>query len=284
MALIAIPTENNRHLAVRVKRPGERRSLSRSATRALDVLEAFGRARRPLRAVEIARLLDLAPSTANQLLKTMAESAHLLFDAQAKTYVPSPRLAAAGGWIAEIHGNAGGLANLVRQVSERTGLVATVTTPSGLFMQVLELAGAEGAGGERGMKVSLFGSAIGSAFLATLGDAEVRQLALRARVPEGEVPAILRTLATIRDTGHAAGLTTGSGIWSLALSLPPGVLGGRAVLGIAGPRDVLEGQTDRYCRLLHAAVDDWLAPGQDAPASDRDPEVSGAEPSPAIPG
>lgn len=44
---------------MRVKRPSERRSLSRSATRALDVLEYFGEARRPLRAVEISKALGL---------------------------------------------------------------------------------------------------------------------------------------------------------------------------------------------------------------------------------
>jgi len=258
MTLIAIPTENNRHLAVRVKRPGERRSLSRSATRALDVLEAFGRARRPLRAVEIARLLHLTPSTANQLLKTLAESAHLLFDAQTKTYMPSPRLAAAGSWIAQTYGTAGDLPDLVRAVSARTGFVATVTTPSDLFMQVLELAGAEGAGGERGLKVSLFGSAIGSAFLATLPDTEIRQLAARARVPDGELPAILETLATIRETGHAAGPTSGSDIWSIAVALPAGVLNGRAVLGMAGPQEMLAGQTERYGTILHDAVAQWL--------------------------
>lgn len=260
MALIALPTEHNRHLALRVRRPSERRSLSRSATRALDVLECFGRVRRPLRAVEIARLLGLTPSSANQLLKTMAESAHLLFDAQAKTYMPSPRLAAAGAWIAEVHGFAGSLADLVREVSARTGMVATVTTPSGLFMQVLELAGSEGAGGERGLKVSLFGSAIGSAFLAALPDAEVRQLAARARVPEAEWPAILAALMTIRDTGHAAGSTAGSDIWSIAVPLPASVLGGRAVLGIAGPREQLAVQTGRYGTILHQAVAEWLSP------------------------
>lgn len=258
MTLVAIPTERNRHLAVRVRRPGERRSLSRSATRALDVLEAFGQARRPMRAVEIARLLDLTPSTANQLLKTMAESAHLLFDARSKTYTPSPRLAAIGSWITESYGFAGNLSDLVRDVWARTGLVATVTTQSDLFMQVLDLSGSEGAGGERGLKISLFGSAIGSAFLATLDDAEVRRLAKRARVPEMEVPAILNTLTDIRETGHASGPTSGSDIWSIAVPLPNCVLNGRAVLGIAGPRNTLSEQTEHYCGILDQAIAQWL--------------------------
>ena len=259
MTLVALSTEKNRHLAVRVKRPGERRSLSRSATRALDVLEAFGTARRPLRAIEIARLLGLPPSTANQLLKTMAESAHLLFDARSKTYQPSPRLAAIASWIAETHGFDGSLSDLVGDVRERTGFVATVTCPSDLFMQVIELSGAEGAGGERGLKVSLFGSAIGSAFLSTVDNAEVRRLAHRARVPDAAVPAILDALSAIRQTGHAAGPTAGSDIWSIAVPLPKSVLNGRAVLGIAGPGEVLSAQPERYCAILQEAVARWIA-------------------------
>lgn len=264
MALVAIPTEKNRHLALRVKRPGERRSLSRSATRALDVLEAFGKARRPLRAVEIARLLGLTPSSANQLLKTMAESAHLMFDARSKTYMPSPRLATVGSWIAETHRFASDLSDLVMDVWTRTGLVATVTVPSDVFMQVIDLAGSEGVGGERGLKVSLFGSAIGSAFLATLDEAEVRQLARRARVPDSELPAIMATLAAIREAHHAAGPTTGSGIWSIAIPLPSCVLNGRAVLGIAGPPEALSLQTTHYCDVLHEAVAAWLT-GRECP-------------------
>lgn len=263
MNIVAIPNERNRHLTVRVKRPGERRSLSRSATRALDVLEAFGAARRPLRAIEIARMLELTPSTANQLLKTMAESAHLLFDARTKTYQPSPRLAAIASWIAETYGFDSSLSDLVRDVRTRTGFVATVTVPSDLFMQVIDLSGAEGAGGERGLKISLFGSAIGSAFLSTVDEAEVQRLADRARVPRAEVPAILESLAVIRETGFAAGPTTDVELWSIAVPLPKSVLHGRAVLGIAGPCDVLAAQSELYCGILREAVEAWLT-GQEA--------------------
>ncbi|MFA7604785.1 MAG: helix-turn-helix domain-containing protein [Novosphingobium sp.] len=265
MNLVAIATDRNRHLAVRIKRPGERRSISRSATRALDVLEAFGTARRPLRAIEIARLLDLTPSTANQLLKTMADSAHLLFDARTKTYRPSPRLAAIACWITETYGLDSRMSDLVRDVQARTGFVATVAMQSDLFMQVIELCGGEGAGGERGLKISLFGSAIGSAFLSTLDDAEVRRLADRARVPRGELPEVLATLARIRDTGHAAGPTAGSDICSIAMPLPAQVLRGQAVLGLAGPAGAMDAQIDAYATLMRAAIARWITTGQSVP-------------------
>lgn len=239
---------------VQVKRPGQRRSQSRSATRALDVLEAFGAARRPLRAIEIARMLDLTPSSANQLLKTMAESAHLLFDARTKAYQPSPRLAALASWISETCGFDSRISDLIRDVQARTGFVTTVSMPSDLFMQVIDLSSTRDTGGERGLKISLFGSAIGSAFLSSVDEAEVRRLAKRARVPDTELPAMFDCLADIRETGHAAGPTTGREMWSIAVSLPMFVLNGRAVLGIAGPTELLSERSEAYAGGLHDAV------------------------------
>ncbi|MEW9855119.1 helix-turn-helix domain-containing protein [Novosphingobium sp. M1R2S20] len=264
MRFITLPQQAGRHLALRVKRPHERRSLSRSATRALDVLEVFGQLRRPLRAVEIARMIDVTPSTMNQLLKTMVDSAHLLFDAQTKTYAPSPRLAAVAAWIAETYEVGGSLSSLLSDVSATSGLVATVTTPNDLFMQIIDLAGPAGAGGERGLQISLFGSAIGSAFLSTLSDAEVRRLAIRARIPESELAGILSVLEEIRQAGHAAGPTTGSPLWSLAIPLPSSVLRGRAVLGIAGPAEEIEARADFYCATLRSAVETWIKPAEPA--------------------
>lgn len=257
MTVVAFPTARAGHLATRVTRPGERRSSSRSATRALDVLELFGDARRPLRAVEIAQALALTASSADQLLKTMVDSAHLLFDARAKTYFPSPRLAAIGGWLAQTYGAGGRLAELVRDVQVRTSLVATVTTPNDLSMQIIDAASPDGVTGERGLRISLFGSAIGSAYLATLPEDEFSRLAERARVPAAELPAVRGALAAIRESGYAAGATS-AGIWSVALALPTQVLRGAGVLGIAGPAASVEPETATIAVTLRAAIDDWL--------------------------
>ncbi|MGI9363163.1 MAG: helix-turn-helix domain-containing protein, partial [Parasphingorhabdus sp.] len=175
MSLIARAEWERSHLAYRVRLPTDRRNMSRSATRALDVLEFFGEARRPLRAVDIARELDISPSSANQLLKTMVDSAHLVFDAREKTYLPSPRLAAFGKWMGRIYSGTGPLHDLVNSVHTRTGMLVTVTTPNDLSMQIVDLAGPKGQPVQRGLQVSLFGSATGSAYLASLDDIEVRR-------------------------------------------------------------------------------------------------------------
>ncbi len=240
MTLIARAGSAMGHLAVRVRVPADRRNISRSATRALDVLEFFGQAKRSLRAVEIARELEMSPSSANQLLKTMVDSAHLVFDAREKTYLPSPRLAAFGTWMGHIYGAAGPLHDLVSALATRTGMVVTLTTPNDLSMQILDLATQPGQTAQRGLAVSLFGSATGSAYLAGLDDGEVRRLAHRARIPDADLPTILATLERIRTAGQADGPSGDASAWSLAMRLPTHLAGVACVLGLAGPsNDVL---------------------------------------------
>ncbi len=259
MTLVAVSTEKARHLSLRVKRPGDRQSLSRSATRALDVMEALTEARGPLRAVDIARMLGLTPSTTNQLLKTMVESAHLLFDARAKTYMPSPRLARFGSWLTEIYGASGRIRDLIMDVAAQTGMVVTVTTPNDLFMQIIDAISPSPDTAERGLHVSMFGTAIGSAYLSTLEEPEIRRLTERARIPDSELPGILHTLDNIREAGYADGPSAHSAIWSIAMPLPVSALRVPAVLGIAGSSDTMCHQLAELRHVMRRAIKYWLA-------------------------
>jgi len=88
---------------------------------------------------------------------------------------------------------------------------------------------------ERGLRVSLFGSAIGAAYLSTQSDAEVRRLSDRARISVAEHEALNRRLAGVRVDGFAEGPSAGGGIWSIAAPLPAGSFNVPLVLGLAGP-------------------------------------------------
>ncbi len=245
---------------MRVVRAGDRRSASRSATRALDVLELFGELRRPLRAVEISRRLELHPSTVNQLLKTMVESAHLTFEAGTKTYLPSPRLTRFGSWLAETYGGDGRLRALVAELRSQSGEVVTLTTPNDLFMQVIDHAGADLAvanrsgQAERGLRVSMFGSAIGAAYLATLPAAEARRLAERARIPTAEHPALQTMLEAVRIDGFASGQSNEGSIWSIAVPLAAGSTGVPLVLGLAGPAERVAPRLTELAAAMHLAI------------------------------
>ena len=266
MSIIVPRSGSGGHLAVRVKRPAERRSSSRSATRALDVLELFGRVHRPLRAIEISRALEMHSSTTNQLLKTMVDSAHLVFDARAKTYLPSPRLAEFSVWIVESYGADGRLRKLIEEIHQATGLVVTVTTPNDLFMQIVDaeipsIPGHEQTP-ERGLQVSIIGSAIGSAYLSTLDDEDILWIAHRARIGEEDLRSLVEMAHRIRDEGYADGpAAMDERTWSLAVPLPAQGLRVPAVLGIAGPSRVLKSRLDELRGLMHAAIARWF--GQD---------------------
>lgn len=257
MTLIASRSPRSPSAHIRVKRPGDRRSLSRSATRALDVLELFGRERRPLRAVEISNTLGTHPSTTNQLLKTMLDSGHLAFDARAKTYLPSPRLAEFGAWIMASYGADGRLRDLMETVRAATGMTVTISTPNDLFMQLIDCVVPDGQRGERGLSVSVFGTAIGSAYLAALDDDEVLRLAERARVPSGDLPAVLQDLAQIRLAGFADGATAGSDYWSMAMPLPMRGLRVPTVLGLAGSSAQVRGRLGDLFAIMREAVANW---------------------------
>lgn len=257
MSVITLPTPRNRHLPVRVKRPSEKRSLSRSAARALDVLEFFGQERRPLRAVDIGRKLHLPPSSANQLLKTMVDSGHLVFQVKGKSYLPSPRLAGFGGWMVDTYGADERLRNLVRDLQYRAGLLITLTTPNDLFMQIIDWAAAPGQHTERGLQISIFGSAIGSAYLSTLDKDALVRLADRARVPVSQMPALLAAVASIERAGYADGPSLDGRIWSIAMPLPRHVTAIPMVLGLAGPHEQVRKNADELKREMLAAVSRW---------------------------
>lgn len=245
---------------MRVMRAGDRRSLSRSATRALDVLEYFGQVRRPLRAIEIARRFSLHPSTVNQLLKTMVESAHLIFEAGAKTYLPSPRLTRFSSWMVDTYGSDERLRRLIAEIHALSNEVVTLTTPNDLFMQVVDLAGTEPEdeikdnGAERGMRVSMFGSAIGAAYLSSQPNSEVRRLADRARIPAVEHDRLLKMLGQIRVAGYADGPSGEGAYWSVAVPLPQGRFNVPLVLGMAGPTDRVRGNLHQLSKALQAGV------------------------------
>lgn len=244
---------------IRVARPGTRRSLSRSATRALDVLEHFGEMRRPLRAMEIGQALSLHPSTTNQLLKTMVESAHLTFDARSKTYLPSPRLGAFASWVVGSFGASPRVEALLREVHQATGHMVTLSTPNDTTMQIIEWVG-EGAAtevAERGLRVSIFGTAIGTAYLTMLDEEAVARLAYRARLKPDEIAATADVLTVARERGIAAGASGGGEIRSLAAPLPGNGLAAPLVLGMAGPAAAVRGCEEGLREAILTVIARW---------------------------
>jgi DNA-binding IclR family transcriptional regulator len=227
------------------------------------MLEFFGDARRPLRAVEIAKMLDLQPSTADHLLKSMVDSGHLVFDARMKTYRPSPRLIGFSSWLVDTFGADNRLRALVRDVQARCGMVVTLTTPNDIFMQVIDAVIPEGSQTERGLRISVFGSAIGSAYLATLGSDDLERLAYRARVAPEDLPKIREIIHSINAAGFADGPSGDGSIWSLAQALPLPEVQIPLIIGLAGPAETVRPNRNALHGLITEAIARWIAPAQE---------------------
>lgn len=254
----------------RLKPANSRKSVSRSAIRAFDLLEYFGEVKRPVRAIEISKALDLHPSSTNQLLKTLLEAAHLTFDARSKTYLPAPRLRGFGKWMMDCYGNGDRILALLHGVHEAFGGVATLTTPNDLFMQILEMVGSlpETSQATRGYQVSVFGSAaVGDAYLSTLSDREVTRLTRRARIPRESKLEVLRRVSRARSTGIAEGFVLGGGLYSLATPLPLHYAPVPLVIAVAcsGKLSACSGQ--EMDRLMRDVISKWTYSFQETGAT-----------------
>jgi DNA-binding IclR family transcriptional regulator len=245
---------------VRVHPPGERSSLSRSATRALDILEFFGQVQRPLRAIEISRALNFGPSTTNQLLKTMVESAHLTFDASTKSYLPSPRLARFGVWMVANYGANQRLQNLISEVQRESGETVTLSTPNDIFMQIVDLAGSRDSTetAVRGLRISIFGSIIGTAYLSALADTEIAKLATRARIRDGDLADIREAIKRVRQDGVGDGPNGEGEFWSIAAPLARQNTLTPLVLGLAGPTARIRQNIASLRELMRRATADAM--------------------------
>jgi len=76
-----------------------RRSVVKSASRTLEVLELFSERRRPLRLHEIYEHLDYPQSSATNLLKSMVVMGYLNYNRAARTYIPTSKVGSLGNWL-----------------------------------------------------------------------------------------------------------------------------------------------------------------------------------------
>tara|TARA_E500000305_G_scaffold110053_1_gene116769 strand:- start:361 stop:1176 length:816 start_codon:yes stop_codon:yes gene_type:complete len=237
-----------------IQHPGERRNISKSAVRALDVLEHFASVRRPLRATDIAHALDMQPSSADQLLKSMTDAGYLLIDAEGKVYSPSPRLLPFANLLVESFFGGEALGGMVASLGASTGQIATLAAPQMASLQIVDVESPPALAGlvRKGSRVSITGTALGAAFLATHDDREVERWI--ARTPEArhmtdQARFELRdVIAATRQRGFACGLS--DQLFSIALALPRLRSGVQLVLGLAGPPDSIDHRVDELHDLM----------------------------------
>jgi DNA-binding IclR family transcriptional regulator len=257
---IASPARSKRLPAhVRTRPPHDRASVSRSAARALEILERFALEDRPLRAVEIGNAIGLRPSTTMQILKTLVDAGHLLFNAEDKSYFPSPRLVKLGLWLSDRYFGDNRISEILSAVRDASDQYVALFAQNDIYMQIVEhdFPRARPPRAEIGLKVPVFGSACGAALLADLPDAAVHRLMERARVPPGDRGEFLQGLQTAVNDGYAfGGLSPDDETRTVAICLPRSLAGIPLVLAIGGPAGEISANRAGLLAILKRAVAD----------------------------
>lgn len=245
--------------------------VAKSAVRSLDIIELLARENRSMRAVEIASTLALSASSTHQVLKSLVDAAYLVFDAETKTYARSGRLALAAfqseprrhymdavrQTVADVHRDFRTTLTLASRQSEYMQVVAVfehvedcATLPNG--RNDLRMAAI-------GLRIPIFGSSTGAAWLAAQPDDAALKAAKRCKRALGAMAdspqELLRIAAHVRAQGHAeGGISSDDGIRAVAVALPPNPDGHVHVLGAIARTSEAES-----CQLLATAMKTAIA-------------------------
>ncbi len=154
----------------------------KSGTRVIELLELFEQSRSPLTAAQIARELGYPKSSTSNLLRTLIDCEILSIDA-AGELLPTLKLTSLGAWVPEVLCDQLPLDEMVDAVHTATQETATLSVPNGLEMEFVAVAVGTmpiALNIARGTKFSMFGTAVGTAYLSTRTDDEIEALHRRA--------------------------------------------------------------------------------------------------------
>lgn len=239
----------------------DERHFSKSALRALDVLEFFAVCQRPARAVEVAQSLGLSSSSTDQLLKTLVSRAYLIFDVQRKLYHPSPRLLGFALHLDNTYFGAGRLRLLMKDLMDVAGFPVGISAPFGRWMRLIDFMAPPGQsyGSSAGHLFPLFSSAAGTAILATWPRSSVCSLMEKSEDQVGALAAhpdgFLDSLNVVRANGHAfGGLSESTEKCSIAVALPKAGFGTELALSVRGPTEAMKAKRWRLAAMIEEAV------------------------------
>jgi DNA-binding IclR family transcriptional regulator len=234
--------------------------LVKSAGRVLEILEFFDDFQRPATVMEVAVALSYPQSSTSALLRSLVATGYLTYDAQARTYITSTRVALLGSWLNSPFFAEGTLISLMKELNELTGDTVVLATRNGLYAQYIHVIQATSPARLHltlGTVRPLAASGAGYAILSTMTDAEITRIVMRmnAEAPEGQPLVKLRDLLAdieqVRERGYAFTydiVTRGGGI--MAVPLPR--LSGQPlmVMGIGGISEIMRQREGELSQIL----------------------------------
>ena len=244
------------------------RKIVKSAGRVLQVLELFDEKRCPMAVAEVAEHYDWPASSTSALMVSLVALGYLEYEPGKRVYRPSVRVTLLGDWIQGKLLKEGQLTRLMEHLNQVTGETIVLAAQNGLQSQYLRVL--QGTSALRlhlhiGTVRPLFGSGTGSMLLSAMDEAVVRKLSRRfnATSPVGQrvdVDEVLANLGRDHVKGYSISINQvimHSGL--IAMLLPTGTGEQALVLGISGLTLRLLEFEQKYVRLMHKGIKDFLS-------------------------
>lgn len=237
----------------------------KSARRVLEVFEFFAERRRPARVSEIVEALGYPQSSTSALLRSLVQLKYLEFDADARTFRPTLRVAFLGGWVHDQLFSDRSLLKLLEGLKEATDHTVLVGMQNDIYVQYIHLLPSANSQWyiKSGSLRPLCRAAAGQVLLARKRDVEVLGLVRRINAETDDAGKrinpveLLAELEQVRVRGYA--VTEGAviptnGVVAMELPTPPSQP--PMSIGIGGENAQMREEREKIVKILH----DTLAP------------------------
>lgn len=222
-------------------------STIKSARRVFEIFEYFDRERRPLTLKEIADKLGYPASSGSVLLKSLVALGYLDYDQASRSYFPTMRIAALGGWIHDTLFGEGGITQLMEHLHRTTDETIILGTRSDLhaqYVHVIHSGQPLHFSVPPGTRRPLAGSGMGWLFISTLSNREIDTLRRRINAEQARkysMDELTRQINAVSARGYAFSKgAVSEGVGIIAMLLPKGRFGRRFAIGAGGPVARLE--------------------------------------------
>ncbi|MCP1471279.1 DNA-binding IclR family transcriptional regulator [Sphingobium sp. OAS761] len=245
-------------------------NLVKSAGRVLEILEYFDDLQRHSSVMEIADALGFPQSSTSALLRSLVSTGYLNYDARNRTYITSSRVALLGSWVNSPFFAEGAIISMMKELNEQTHDTVVLGMRNGQHIQYIHVIQATSPARLHmtlGTVRPIAASGSGYAVLATLRDAEITRIVMRANAEAEEGTPLLKArevmdeIAEVRRKGYAFTcdmVTPGGGM--IAAPLPKMAGQPQMVLGIGGISEVMRQREEFLASALIKQIEQRFGP------------------------
>ncbi|WP_109354013.1 IclR family transcriptional regulator [Sphingorhabdus sp. EL138] len=222
-------------------------AVVKSVKRVFEIFELFRREAKPLQAVEVARELDLPPTSTHALLNSMRALNYMEYDGANRSFLPSRNLTELFGWLLDRVEDEGRLIEFLKRLNEETQ--ETISLVRRLDIHAKIIYGHEsiypiGVRMQEGLMLPITHTVAGTCLLAGLSDDEMHGLKAKLEKKDPDQyeilnsPSMKERVESLKTDGYIIDYDVQiGGISAVCMPILSEVSRKRLVVSIVGPTE-----------------------------------------------